>query len=737
MDEHPLFSWGVGVCGGAWLAPVVAGPAGAVVAILAVILGVRLRAALPLGLAVGLVAGLTVPVGPAFDGEISVVGTVVGAPGSRSCELALSSAARPNGPWTPQSGRILLDLPEGTAAPNPGDALVAHGRAGPIRSSGIPGQPDAAAVARRSGIERRLQASAVERVGAPVRRDTRFDALPYGSVLAALALGDRAALPPAINGLFQRTGTTHVLSISGLHVALVAAATGGLLASLLRLLAGLRTRGVSVRPAILLGAATGVAYAYLTGASAAAQRSAVMLAATAVAHAWGRAIRPLDLLGVAAAAIVLPDPASVASPGFLLSFGAMLGLVRVTATLSSWIPPDLASPLRWPLDALATTVGATIGTLPATAVFLGTLSPTSPIANLLVVPWYSLVVTPAALLGLAPGVLGSLAMWAGDRAVAVSVSVLGWLDAAPLAVACTTSTGLILALPLLHPRRETALAVLAAFILAARDGPRAGSRAYFLDVGQGDAAYLELPDGQRWLVDGGPPSDAVLRFLRQEGVGHLDVVVASHGHPDHTGGLLPVLENVAVDELWIPDFEGTTDLVLAAARQGTRVRLRPPATLHPAWTFVTDNLNDRSLVLRVDLGGVTLLLPGDAEAAAEDALPDGISADILKVPHHGSHTSSTPRLLDRARPSLAVISCGGGNRFGHPHADVLDRYRRAGIDVERTDLLGTIEIEVAAGAVRVRHGTSASGWSAFTPVDLAPRWWDGDSPPSDAGVGMR
>jgi competence protein ComEC len=724
MDEHPLYAWGVGVCVGAWMAPALVGTWGPILVILATLGAVRWRAAVLLGWAIGALAGLTTPEGPDWDGPISVIGTVVGAPSSAAAELDGVSAARSGGPWIAEHGRIVLRFPEGAPVANPGERWMAFGAALPPRADGIPGQPDAATIAARSGVKRVLHASRAQKLGVATATDTPFATLPYGAILRALALGDRAAMPEDQSGLFRRTGTTHVLSISGLHVALVAAATGGVLAALLRAASLVRRTGFSTAPALITGALTGVTYAYLTGASAAAQRSAIMLAASAVAHALGHQVRPLDLLGVAAAAIVLPDPAAVASPGFLLSFGGMIGLFRVTATLTTWLPPDLPRPLRWLCDGLLTTLGATIGTFPATAVFLGTLSPTAPIANLLIVPWYSVIVTPAALLGLLPGGIGALSAWLGDRAIALSIFVLGHLDAAPIAMACTTTAGFIAAIPLLHPRRESWVAVTMALILGSRDTPERPARAVFLDIGQGDSAYLELPDGDRWLVDGGPPSTTALRYLRQEGIGHLDVVVASHGHPDHIGGLLPVLEAIDVDELWIPDLEGMTDLVAIAQRRGTTVRVKPLERLHPSLTYSSTNTNNRSLVLRVDLGGVRLLLPGDVEADAEDHLPDDISADILKVPHHGSHTSSTARLLDRVRPSLAVVSCGTQNRFGHPHADVVARYRDYGIPLLRTDALGTVELQVDRGLVRMRHGTAATGWSLWDEVPIARRWWE-------------
>jgi competence protein ComEC len=245
----------------------------------------------------------------------------------------------------------------------------------------------------------------------------------------------------------------------------------------------------------------------------------------------------------------------------------------------------------------------------------------------------------------------------------------------------------------------------------------------FFDVGQGDSTLLKFPNGKTMLVDGGgsrdetwdPGSTRVVPALRASGVKHLDWVVATHPHADHVAGLRAVLKSISVGELWIcwhdqPDT--WLHKLLSIARERNIRILRPrkihsgAVTIQPLWprgfeTFCGDpgySANDNSIVLRVEYGQAAILLTGDIEEPVEHALTQEqqtarlLRADLLKVPHHGSPTSSTDQLLEAVSPRLAVISCGSGNLFGLPDLEVIKRYRRNGIQVARTDRLGAIRV---------------------------------------------
>lgn len=238
--------------------------------------------------------------------------------------------------------------------------------------------------------------------------------------------------------------------------------------------------------------------------------------------------------------------------------------------------------------------------------------------------------------------------------------------------------------------------------------------AIFLDVGQADAALLTLPDGRHMLVDGGNNNDGdkICDYLREAGVERLEYMVATHPHEDHIGGLDEVLEQFQVDHVYAPVLDDgdvpTTktyeDFLTAVEAEGCG--LTPAAAgdrlleesglsvevLSPAGSGYTE-LNDYSIVLRVDFGQTSWLLTGDAEALVEAEMLEGgydVSADLLKVGHHGSDSSSSAAFLQQVKPANAVISCGADNSYGHPHESTLEALENTGANLWRTDLQGSI-----------------------------------------------
>jgi competence protein ComEC len=227
------------------------------------------------------------------------------------------------------------------------------------------------------------------------------------------------------------------------------------------------------------------------------------------------------------------------------------------------------------------------------------------------------------------------------------------------------------------------------------------------DVGQGDALAFRVP-GHVILIDGGSADSRLIPLLVDRGIHHIDVVLLTHAHPDHCGGLPAVLTRLSVDALWISPrrFRGdcAERLLDAAAearvpihlvRDGDWMPIRPARirAIVPDRTFRRAAENNSSVVLHVGVEGRSALLTGDAEREAEALLAARpVRADILKIAHHGSRTSSTPALLDAVKPRLALISCGRHNLFGHPHTTVLDALRARHIFVLRTDRDGTVDV---------------------------------------------
>ncbi len=251
-------------------------------------------------------------------------------------------------------------------------------------------------------------------------------------------------------------------------------------------------------------------------------------------------------------------------------------------------------------------------------------------------------------------------------------------------------------------------------------------------MGQGDAAVVELAGGRVVVIDAGgfPGSDfdtgaaIVEPFLRVRKIQRVDVLVMSHAHPDHAGGLAHLVRRLAPSEVWWSGLGGSgsawDELVSALRETGTPVRLlRAGGTIgdfpeidvvHPPAAWTTASLNEGSLVIRVRVGQAAMLFTGDAERDAEAAMlarPDRLGATVLKVPHHGSRTSSSGPFVSGVDPAVAVISLGADNRFGHPAPDVEARYARRGVAVYRTDRCGAITMEPERDGLRIYSANPA------------------------------
>jgi beta-lactamase superfamily II metal-dependent hydrolase len=458
---------------------------------------------------------------------------------------------------------------------------------------------------------------------------------------------------------------------------------------------------------------------------------------------------------MAGAAVALHDPGAVRGLSFGLSFGAVAGILSIGLPLQRRLSPRLPRPLRWPLELCAISLGATAGALPLTAWTFQELALTAAVANLpagALLAWW---VLPAGALALWCPPLAGVALPAAEAGLA---ALEGWLalTRGPLLHPSVGPLGAAaLGLAVLCARWPGRALGLAALALSLRSLPPGGElRVTFLAVGQGDAALIE-DRGRRVLVDGGPGAWDVARYLRRRGLDRLDAVVLSHPHPDHMAGLPAVLEVADVGALWLPRpprpgedaFQALCD---RARRLG--VPLRYPGdegleVLHPSPDFLaaTDDVNEGSLVFRVSLGRTRALFTGDIEALGEAALLAALSEDgpiegpisWLKVPHHGSRTSSSAALVARLAPRVAVLSAAPDSRFGHPHPEVLRRY--AGALALRTDRLGTVQLRSDGERESWRAWTPGRGWGgwrevpagrAAPPEDAAPMagWWPPSAP---------
>lgn len=698
-----VVAWtGVGVVGGLALSPELPGSAGvwACALVLALALARWRRGALPLaGVLLGALIGRSVPEGPVLRGPSAVQGVVAAAPMGRTADLSVWACADAGEPFRPCAGRVRVVFPE---PPAPGSRWVVSGeglKPAPFGMSGGPDPTRSAALARVRTVLRARSAAPLG--GDPPDRPAITG--PRG-VLAAVATGDRRGVDESTWVILRDTGTAHLLAISGFHVGVVAGGVGGLVAFGLRRAALVRPGGVSLAWAWWAGALAALTYAWLAGAPISAQRAAGVAVLAAVGRSLGRSVDPMRLVAVAAVAVCAVDPSAIASPGFQLSFGAVLGLLRFGPVLDEPVRAALPRGFGWAAQGTVATIAATLGTLPAAAWWFQSLSLSSPLANLVAIPWMTVAIVPlAGGASFLPEPLAEPCGWLGGHAVTVLITVLGWMRTEPLAPAVGPGGALFLCVLFLRPRAGFVGAVLLVG-LGLRTRSAGGLEVTFLDVGQGDAALVEHPDGRRWLVDGGR-RDEVLRALRRRGVRTLDVVIASHGDADHAEGLLAVVQGLRVGMLVVGPTRDHDGLRAVARSRGV------PVVVHPGLPGAS--ANDGSVVVRASSPWGSVYFAGDLEAAGEAV--HGWPSTVLKVPHHGSATSSSPGFLDRVAPELAVISVGP-NRYGHPDPGVEMRLRGRGVDVLRTDLDGTVTVRFDP-AGRWIH-TERDGWRTLGPCGV-------------------
>jgi competence protein ComEC len=552
---------------------------------------------------------------------------------------------------------------------------------------------------------------------------------PSSRFVRALALGDTGGLADADWNVLRANGLTHLIAISGFHVGLAAGFFALFARGLWWLWPTLGRRWPRTQAAGLAAACGGLVYAAVAGFALPTVRTLLMIVIVVAARLWRRQQPAADALALAAIAVLLVDPLAPLGAGFWLSFAGVAWLL--------WcLPQGRQHPLREFLGAQGV---ATLGLLPLTVVLFGQASLAGPFANLVAVPWWSLVVVPLALLGTAAEslhtgagpALWSLSATAFDASwplferLAASPFALWWLpEARWFALPLALAGAFWLLLPRGVPGKPLALLLWLPLLWPARGLPEPGEvEVTMLDVGQG-LSVLVRTHRHALLYDMGPKVEegfdagerVVVPALRALGVRQLDVAMVSHGDNDHAGGLEAVAAAFPSARLFgapgdpLPE---TRDCIAGREWRWDGVRIR---VLHPGLHFPYLK-NDSSCVLRLESAHGAVLLTGDIGEVVERNLlreqPGAIRTRIVTVAHHGSRSSSDPGFVEATGAAVALVSAGHGNRFRHPAGDVVERWQAAGAQVP---------ISAETGAVRIRLGQGGLG------VDLRrtshPRLWD-------------
>jgi competence protein ComEC len=573
----------------------------------------------------------------------------------------------------------------------------------------------------------------------------RFDHIlsnqAYSGVLKTLATGDQRAIPRDQWQFFTRTGTNHLMAISGLHITLVSSLIFALVFWLWRSSALLALYLPARRAAVIAGLIAALGYAVLSGFAIPAQRAFYMLAVVAIAIWRGHLTSAASVLAWALLLVVLIDPWAILSPGFWLSFGAIAIIMFVTV--------GRIGQLHWLSGWLRVQWAISLGLAPLLLALFQQVSLVSPMANAIAIPLVSLVVVPLTLLSTIP--LFDFMLPLAHVMLSAGMTFLHWLSDLPQAVwqqhtppAWTVLLAVVGIIWILlpgslglgffagFPARWLGIFALLPLFLVAPPKPLAGELwLTVLDVGQG-LAVVARTENHTLLFDTGPnfgETDSgnriIVPYLRSEGIRHLDTMIVSHADADHSGGALSVLDAMPVKMLKSSlDEKHPIQQVAKNKNQcfdgqswqwdGVQFELLHP--LAQSYESALRKTNANSCVLKISTEHGSVLIPADIGRAGERALlaraSDVLPANVLIAPHHGSNTSSTAAFIQKVNPTLTIFTVGYLNRYGHPREEIVERYRALGSEMLRSDVDGAILLRFADS------GLSVEAWRS-----LRRRYW--------------
>lgn len=674
----------------------------------------------------------------------------------------------------PVSGNVRVTLWQADAIVRIGDRLLLSGKIRPIRSFKNPGGFDYERFMARQGVfvSMHAQSHAWERIG---RRPLRFhdrwrlrirDSLAASAdgasaaILKALIIGDRSNIAPELRDRFSRAGIAHLLAISGLHIGIVALVAFAALRFLLSRIDRLLWNGWLLRATAMGCLVPVLGYGMISGFSPATQRALVMTGVVLAACVADRRPDPVNLLILAAMAILIWHPPLLFSISFQLSFAAVATIMGGMGAIQERLQTSLTGWSRRLAGFIAVTGFAVLGTLPLVMRYFNQISITGLVANLLFVPLIGFAAVPVGLTGafFAPvwhsG--ASACFFLSDGLVRFALFLLpAFSELGVGSIRTFTPTWIeivgyyglnasLLTLYRLHndethvSRIKKGVFILLGGLLLAggvnavywhqRRFAHSDLRLTVMDVGHGSATLVEFPGGETMLIDGGGFYDnaifdvgerIVAPVLWHHRILTLDSVVLTHADSDHLNGLLFVLRHFNVGAVLhngVPkDTEGYREFRRIIQERGIPLKVPEPHTrkigdvavtlLHPSPEFrsryaASEEQNDLSLVYRIQRGDQSVLIASDIEAFAESVLASRyggeLKSTVLIAPHHGCKTSSTESFLDRVKPKSVVISASGHARFRCPHDLVLNRYAKRNTIIFRTDRVGAVVIEIDA-----------------------------------------